>query len=210
MEYLRDNDWLGPDLLAAHWNSCTEGDIEILAQIGTHLAHCPASGSRHGSHRGANMPKIFDAGVNVALGTDNMSADMFQALSIGIIINRGKRGSGTQPTPIDFLECATRNGARAVGREHDLGSLEPEKKADLTIINLRRAHMVPTTNLLSNIVHYGQASDVETVMVDGHFVMENGRVLTMNEEDVLRHAQEAAISAWERLHQMYPDIPMPE
>lgn len=210
IEYLRDNGWLGPDLLAAHWLFASEGDIEILAETGTHMAHCPASGSRRGSHSGARMPSIFDAGVNVALGTDNMSEDMFQALSIGIIINRGKRGGGTQPMPVDLLDCATRNGATALGRSHDLGSLEQGKKADLTIISLKRAHMVPTIDLLSNIVHYGQASDVETVIVDGQLVMKEGTVLTMNEEDVLQQAQEATISSWKRLLETYPDIPVPE
>ena len=210
IEYLRDNGWLGPDLLAAHWIFASEGDVEILAEMGTHMAHCPASGSRRGSHGGAKMPSVFDAGVNVALGTDNMSEDMFQALSIGIILNRGMRGGGTQPMPVDLLDCATRNGARALGRNNDLGSLEPGKKADLTIISLRRAHMVPTIDLLSNLVHYGQASDVESVMVDGRLVMENGKVLTMNETDVLRQAQEATISSWTRLHEIYPDIPVPE
>ena len=210
VEYLRDNGWLGPDLLAAHWRFCTESDIEILAETGTHMAHCPASGSRHGSHGGARMPNIFDAGVNVALGTDNMSEDMFQALSIGLIINRGMRGGGTYPMPTQLLQCATRNGARALGREQDLGSLQPGKLADLSIMNLKRPHLVPTINLLSNIVHYGQASDVETVMVGGQMVMENSKVNTMNEEDVLNNAQEAAASTWTRLHQLFPDIQKPD
>ena len=210
VEYLRDNGWLGSELLAAHWIFCTEQDIEILAETGTHMAHCPASGSRHGSHSGAKMPTIFDAGVNVALGTDNMSEDMFQALSIGLIINRGKRGSGTEPAPSQILDCATRNGAFALDRQANLGTIEQGKLADLSIVNLRRPHLTPNINLLSNLVHYGQASDVESVMVGGRMVMQNGKVLTMNEDDTLRNAQEATANAWARMHEMYPDIRVPE
>ncbi len=206
-EYLRDNGWLGPELLAAHWSFCTESDIDILAESGTHMAHCPASSSRRGSYGGANMPYIVDAGVNVALGTDNMSEDMWQALSIGIIVNRGKRGGGIYPTPRQFLDCVTRNGALALGRDKDMGTLEAGKLADVTIVDLRRPHLTPVNNLLSNLVHYGQAADVETVIVGGEMVMRDGKVLTMNEDDVVRNAAEATTSAWMRLREQFPDIP---
>ena len=206
-EYLREHGWLGPDLLAAHWSNCTQSDIDILAESGTHMAHCPASGSRRGTHGGADMPAIFDAGVNVALGTDNMSEDMFQALSTGIMINRGKRGGGPIPTPDEFLQCSNLNGARALGREDDLGSVEAGKLADIIIVNTRRPHMIPEVRLVSNLVHYGQASDVESVMVGGEFVMEDGKVLTMDEDAVMRNAQEATVGAWQRMHEQFPDIP---
>ncbi len=78
VEYLDQNDWLGPDLVAAHWSFCSEQNIERLADTGTHMAHCPANSSRRGSNWGVKMPQIFDAGVNVALGTDNMTEDISQ------------------------------------------------------------------------------------------------------------------------------------
>jgi len=206
-EYLRDNDWLGDDVLAAHWSHCTESDIEILAESGVHIAHCPASGSRGGFHRAANMLSIVDAGVNVALGTDNMSEDMFDAMKIGIALNRGKRGDRARPTPGEMLDAATINGAKALGREADLGSLKVGKHADIVMVNLRTPNMTPVINLLSNLVHYGQAGNVEAVMVAGRFLMQDGELTTMNEQDVLRHAQEATVSAWGRLSEIYPDIP---
>lgn len=132
---------------------------------------------------------------------------MWQALSVGIIVNRGKRGGGPVPTPRTMLEWATRNGARALGREDDLGSLEPGKLADIALVDLRRAHLTPSNNLLSNLVHYGQASDVDTLIVGGEMVMRDGRVLTMNEDDVLRNAREATRNAWARLSEQFPDIP---
>lgn len=210
VEYLQDNGWLGPDLLAAHWTHCTEKDIEILAETGVHMATCPASSSTHGNFGIANYPAIFDAGINVALGTDNMTEDMFHAMNMGLITQRGMRGGSINPTPQQMLHCATTNGAKALGRDHDLGSIEAGKLADLCIISLTRPHLVPAISLLSNLVHYGQAGDVETVMVDGEFVMRDGKVLTMNEEDVVRNAREATVSSWRRLHEQYPDIPMPD
>ena len=84
--------------------------------------------------------------------------------------------------------------------------MELGKLADLCIVNLMRPHMVPEINLLSNLVHYGQASDADTVIVGGEVIMEGGEVLTMNEEDVFTNAQAATISARRRLHERFPDI----
>ncbi len=209
VEYLQDNGWLDSDVLAAHWTYCTEKDIEILAETGVHMATCPSSSSTHGNFGLANYPAIFDAGVNVALGTDNMTEDMFHAMNKGLITQRGMRGGGINPPPEVMLRCATTNGATALGRDHDLGSIEAGKLADLCIVNANRPHLVPAINIVSNLVHYGQAGDVETVMVDGEMVMQDGVVLTMNEEDVVRNAQEATVSSWRRLHEQYPDVPMP-
>ena len=86
------------------------------------MAHCAASSSRRGYHRLADLPALLDAGVNVTLGTDNMSEDMFEAMRIGIVVNRGMRRDGKVPTPREVLSWATVNGARALNR-NDLGSL---------------------------------------------------------------------------------------
>jgi 5-methylthioadenosine/S-adenosylhomocysteine deaminase len=207
-EYLRENGWLGSDVVAAHWTFCTEKDIEILAGSGTHMAHCPANSSRRGPHQ-ALFKNILESRINVALGTDNMTEDVFHTLKIGLILYRGGLGGGVNPKPQQLLEAMTRHGALALARQDDLGSIEPGKRADLTFINLDRAHLRPILNLVSNLVHYGHPGAVESVMVDGKFVMFEGRVLTMNEADTLRNAQEAAESAWRRLQERSPDIPMP-
>ena len=94
------------------------------------MAHCAASSSRRGYHRLANIPGLLDAGVNVALGTDNMSEDMFEAMRIGIVVNRGMLHDGKVPAPAEVLTWATANGAGALARD-DLGSLEVGKRADL-------------------------------------------------------------------------------
>ena len=207
-EYLLDHDWLGSDVLAAHCTHCSDSDIGLLAETGTSMAHCPASSARRGFHRLANMPDLVDAGVNVTLGTDNMSEDMFDALRIGIIANRGLRREVGRPTPSEMLTWATRSGAQALARD-DLGSLEPGMKADLAVVRLDRPHLAPALDVVSSLVHYGQASDMESVMVDGDWIMKDGEVLTMDEEAAIQAAEEAALSAWRRLQQRWPDVEAP-
>ena len=125
-EYLDDNDWLGPDVVGAHWTYCTASDIDLLADRGVHMAHCPANSSRRGPHR-VLAGRILDAGVNIAFGTDNMTEDMFQAMKIGSIIHRGgaggkNEGGGADPAPEHALRAATaprRTGPRPRGRPRD-------------------------------------------------------------------------------------------
>jgi len=207
-EYLLDNDWLGDDVVAAHWTYCTDADVDLLAEHGVHLAHCPANSSRRGPHK-APLGRIQSAGVNIALGTDNMTEDMFQALKIGSIVHRGGHGGGVDPTPQATLDAATRNGAMALGRLDDLGTLEAGKKADLMILDLNQAHLRPIINLVSSIVHYGHPGAVESVMVDGRFLMRDGKVLSMNEDDVIAEAQDATVAAWHRLSETSGDIDLP-
>jgi 5-methylthioadenosine/S-adenosylhomocysteine deaminase len=152
----------------------------------------------------------MDAGVNIALATDNMTEDMFQAMTIGSIVHRGSRGGGICPAPQEILDGVTRNGALSLGRLDELGSLEAGKKADITVIDLDNPSLRPAINLVSNIVHYGHPGIVDSVMVDGEFVMRDRKVLCMNEREVVEAAQAAVEGAWRRLHEQAPDVPMPE
>ena len=208
-QYLERNDWVGPDVVGAHWTYCDDDDVALLAKHGVHMAHCPANSSRRGPHT-APMAKILDSGVNVALGTDNMTEDMFQAMNIGSIIHRGSYGGGTRPQPQALLDGATRNGALSLGALQQIGSIEVGKKADLTVFDLDDPLMVPRINLTSNIVHYGHPGMVESVMVDGEFLMRDRKVLCMDEKAVLSNAQTATGAAWRRLHEKSPDLPLPD
>ena len=212
-QYLDDNDWLGPDVVGAHWTYCTAPDIDLLAERGVHMAHCPANSSRCGPHR-VLAGRILDAGVNIAFGTDNMTEDMFQAMKIGSIIHRGgaggaNEGGGVEPSPEHALRAATLHGAKALGREGDLGTLTPGKLADLVILDLDQAHLRPIINLVSSLVHYGHPGCVDSVMVEGRFLMRDGEVTCMNVRDTLDAAQEATVAAWHRLHETSEDIEFP-
>ena len=212
-EYLDDNDWLGPDVVGAHWTYCTASDIDLLAERGVHMAHCPANSSRRGPHR-VLAGRILDAGVNVAFGTDNMTEDMFQAMKIGSIVHRGgaggkNEGGGVDPGPEHALRAATVHGARALGREADLGTLAPGKLADLVILDLAQAHLRPIVNLVSSLVHYGHPGCVDSVMVEGRFLMRDGEVTSVDVRDTLDAAQAATVAAWRRLHERSGDIELP-
>jgi 5-methylthioadenosine/S-adenosylhomocysteine deaminase len=207
-EYLDREGWLGPDLVGAHWTFCSESDIDLLAERGVHFAHCPANSSRRGPHK-VRADRIIDRGINIALGTDNMTEDMFQAMKLGSVVHRGSFGGGVRPAPQELLDGATRNAAASLGRLEDLGSIERGKRADLTVLDLDSPALRPIINLTSNIVHYGTPACVDSVLVDGRFIMRAGRVLTMDEREVIRDAQVATESVWRRLLVREPDLPRP-
>ena len=207
-EYLDANDWLGPDVVGAHWTFCTHDDVQLLAERGVHMAHCPANSSRRGPHKALSRD-IIDAGVNIVLGTDNMTEDMFQAMKIGTIVHRGAGGGGVDPGPLHALQAATINGAKALGRTHDLGTLAPGKRADITVLDLNNPSMAPVINLVSSIVHYGHPGVVSAVAVEGRFLMKDGKIICMNEAEVVAEAQEATRAAWHRLGEISPDIELP-
>lgn len=211
--YLDREGFLGPDLTCAHWTYCTPADIALLAERGVQMAHNPANSSRKGPHTVA-IGLIRDAGVNIALGTDNMTEDLFHALKIGLILHRGGRGRDTEggidPQPQDMLDMITRNGARSVGAQDQIGSLEAGKKADLTIIDLNQPVMRPLIRLVSNLVHYGHPGIVHSVIVDGEFVMRDRKVLTIDEQALLDEAQAVTQRVWERMIANNPDIAPPQ
>lgn len=211
-QYLDREGFLGPDLVGAHWTYCTPADVELLAARGTQMAHCPANSSRRGPHT-APVGLIRDAGVNVAFGTDNMTEDMFHALKIGLIVHRGGRGrakeGGVDPQPQAMLDGITRNAARSVGAEAEIGSIETGKKADLTFIDLNTPAMRPIIRLVANIVHYGHPGIVHSVMTDGEFLLRDRKVLALDEAALLQEAQQVTQRVWQRMIAKNPDIPPP-
>jgi 5-methylthioadenosine/S-adenosylhomocysteine deaminase len=210
--YLDREGFLGPDLTAAHWTFCTRADVELLAARGVMLAHCPASSSRRGLHK-APIGLIRDAGVTVAVGTDNMSEDIFQAMAIGCIVHRTGRGregeGGTSPSAQDMLDMVSVNAARSVGAADEIGAIRPGLKADLTLVDLNNPAMRPVIRLISNIVHYGHPGLVHSVMVDGQFVMRDRKILTIDEDALLDEAQEVTERVWQRMIAANPDIAPP-
>ncbi|NMJ40860.1 amidohydrolase family protein [Roseomonas sp. JC162] len=211
-EYLDREGFLGPELVGAHWTYCSASDVELLASRGTQMVHCPANSSRRGPHT-APVGLIRDAGINIAIGTDNMTEDMFHALKIGLIVHRGGRGrareGGVNPQPQALLDGITRNAARSVGASAEIGSIEVGKKADLTIIDLNVPAMRPIIRLVSNIVHYGHPGIVHSVMTDGVFLMRDRKVLALDEASLLKESQKVTERVWQRMMAKNPDIPPP-
>lgn len=163
------------------------------------------------ARRGAAAParELQAAGCTLGMGSDNMAEDMVEVMRTGLFMERVRLNDEMWPQPEDVLEWATLGGARVMGMGEGLGSLEVGKQADLVLVNTRRAHLVPVLRIVSDFVHNGMASDVESVMVAGRFIMRDGVVLAVDEADLLRRAEEIAHRAWRRLRDRYPDVPFP-
>jgi 5-methylthioadenosine/S-adenosylhomocysteine deaminase len=206
-EYLFQHGFLSSRLVAAHCRFMSPGEISHLGRSRASVSHNAAMAAR----RAAAPPiqALAAAGCNIAMGTDNMAHDMLEAMRTGLFVERISRQDGERPWPEDVLEWGTRNGATALGLGADVGGLEVGKKADLVILDTRRPHLVPTLRIVSAWIHNGQAGDVESVMVDGRWLMRDRRVLTIDEADVVTRAEEIGRRVWRQLVARYPNVPFP-
>lgn len=181
--------------IAAHCVHVNDEDIQILAESKVSVAHNPTSNLKLASGF-APVEKMLKAGVNVALGTDGASSNnnlnMFEEIHLASIINKALNYDAVSVPAETVIKMATINGAKALGIEEELGSLEVGKKADIILIDLRKPHLVPLHNPLSAICYAAQSSDVHTVMVDGKILMENYELKTIDVERAMYEAEEAA------------------
>jgi len=196
-EALDDAGLLNERLLAAHCLFLGDADMARVGRAGIHVAHIPKGNATGGTM--APTPRLRAAGANIALGTDNMHADMVEVMRWALAVARMQEGRvGEDWQPCHALEMATLGGARAMGLQKDLGSIEIGKKADLVVFDFRRIHLTPDVNPLGNLVHVGQGRDVEHVLVDGRVVVESGRSTLADMDAVRRDAQRAADALWAR------------
>lgn len=196
-ELLEDVGLLNDRLTAAHCIFVTDSDIDRCGRAGINVAHIPKGNATGGTI--APTGKLRAAGANLALGTDNMHADMVEVMRWALAIGRVQEGKVSDAwQPKDMLGAATRGGARAMGLADEIGSLETGKKADLVGFDFRRPHLVPDVNPVGTLVHTGQGRDVELVLVDGRMVVEGGRPTLVDMDTVLADAQHAAEALWRR------------
>jgi 5-methylthioadenosine/S-adenosylhomocysteine deaminase len=196
-EVLDDAGLLHDRLIAAHCVYLDDADIARVGRSGMTVAHVPKGNATGGMV--APTPKLRRAGARLALGTDNMHADMIEVMRWALVIGRIQEGRITDDwQPTTALRMATLEGARAMGVDRDLGSLVAGKKADLVAVDFRRPHLTPMTSALGNLVHTAHGRDVEMVMVDGRMVVEGGRATLVDEEEVRRTAADAARALWRR------------
>lgn len=196
-ELLDDVGLLNDRLIAAHCIHVGEGDIARIGKAGVHVAHIAKGNQTHGHTAPTN--RLRDAGAKLTLGTDNMHADMIEVMRWALNTGRLQDGKVTASwQPATVFEMATLAGARAMGLEEELGSLESGKKADVVLLDYRRPHLVPVINPLGNLVHTAHGRDVDTVIVDGRIVVAGGKPLLVDQDQILADAQAAAESLWER------------
>lgn len=202
-EYLAQCDFLSERLLAAHCRCMTAAEEQILSTSGATAVFNAAIAARRGLS--PRIDELETGGCTIVMGTDNMAEDMVEAMRTGMFMERVRRQDGRQPTPYQAFNWATRNGYRSLGLP-DGGWLAPGNKADLILVNLRRAHLVPLIRVVSNFVHQGQARDIEWVMVDGRWLMRDGAILTMDESAIIEEANRIGRNAWKQVFDNHPEF----
>jgi len=194
MAYLDSLGVLDERLIAAHCVSLTDKDMTIMKKRNVKVSHNPISNLKLASGI-SPVPKMLKKGITVSLGTDspcsNNTADMFEIMKTTAIIHKGINKNPTVMPAEQVLEMATLEGAKALSWENEIGSIEVGKKADLSIISLKRPHLCPLYSEVSHLVYAAKASDVETVIINGRIVMENRKLTMLNIEKVMDVVEKA-------------------
>lgn len=193
VRYLQELGLLSPRVLAAHVVWPADGEIELLSEHGVGVAHCPQSNMKVAAGI-APVPAMITAGVAVGLGTDgaasNNDLDLWEEIDTAAKLHKVNT---LNPTVIDArqaLRMATIEGARALGMEAEIGSLEVGKRADVIVVGADGFHQQPHYDPYSLLVYSTKASDVETVIVDGRLVVDNGSVLTLDTRQILEKTRQ--------------------
>lgn len=191
----------GRHVVLAHCVHLDAAEFEILARTRTNVAHCPSSNLKLGSGV-AEVSKMLNEGISVSVGADgaacNNRLDMFTEMRTMALLQKAMHGPEVIPAK-QALRIATIEGARALGLEKEIGTLETGKRADLIAVNLNTLHAAPYANdPVSALVYSAQTSDVLTVVIDGRLVMSDRKLLTLNEESVLEETNRERLELMKR------------
>ena len=190
-EYLDKIGFLDNRVLAAHGVWLTKNEVRLFGKKGVRVAHCPVSNMKLASGGTAPVPEMLDARVPVGLGTDgpasNNSLDMFDTMKMTALVHKNSRWDSTIMTAQQVLDLATIGGARCIGREKDLGSIEVGKRADLVLLDLRDPNMIPIhqkETVVSDLVYSANGQNVDTTIVEGKPLMVNRRFTALDPEKI--------------------------
>ncbi len=198
VEWLQDIGFLGPRVCLTHviyiaGHSATGDppgdDLKILADSGTSACHCPVVSAR-GGKRLESFSRYVEAGINMGLGTDTFPPNMVDEMLIGSLVNKTVEGERSAGTIRDFYNASTIGGAKALGRD-DLGRLAAGCTADISVFNLSNLAHGPVDDPMRTLIHASHDGQCDTVMVGGKVVVEDGRVVGVDEEELGRRAREA-------------------
>jgi 5-methylthioadenosine/S-adenosylhomocysteine deaminase len=195
VQYLDKIGVLGGNSAAVHCVWLDDGEMDVLAASGTAVCHCPESNMKLASGV-ARIPEFLKRGVPVGLGTDGCASnnDLDMLLELDTMAKLHKVAS-MNPMVVDAaaaLRIATVGGARVLGLQDLIGSVEPGKCADLIVVDMRQPHLTPLYNLYSQIVYACRGSDVRDVIIDGKVVMRNRRLLTLDVQQAMDDVREIA------------------
>jgi 5-methylthioadenosine/S-adenosylhomocysteine deaminase len=184
--YLDSLGLTGRHVALAHCVHLSDEEIEILKTTQTNVAHCPSSNLKLGSGI-APIVKLLEQGVSVSLGADgaacNNRLDMFTEMRTAALLQKALHGPEVLPAT-RALRMATIDGAKALGLDAEVGSLEVGKRADVAAVRLDGLHSTPVEDVVSAVVYSAQPDDVDTVVIDGEVVLRDRKLLKLDESDI--------------------------
>jgi cytosine/adenosine deaminase-related metal-dependent hydrolase len=189
---------LDRNVVLVHMIHVNEREIGLLSESGTNVAHCPATALKlvYGMWKTGAFPEMLKAGVNVCLGSDASDCsnyqDIVRVMYLAAVLFKDYRLDANFMGAETAIEMATIRGARAVGLDKEIGSLEIGKKADLIVIDMKGADWLPRYNPIQNLVYSASGNSVETVLIDGRIVMENREIKTVDEEKILARVKKSS------------------
>ncbi|MGI1691192.1 amidohydrolase [Thermoanaerobacter uzonensis] len=195
VKHLKDIGVFDVPTIAAHCVHVSDEDIEILKEMKVSPVYNPTSNAKLASGF-APVDQMLKKGINVALGTDgpasNNNLNMFEEIHFAVTINKALNYDALAVPALEALKMATINGAKALLWDKEIGSIEVGKKADIVIIDIDKPHFYPHHNLISALAYTAQASDVDTVIINGKIIMENREIKTADVEKVMYNVEKRA------------------
>jgi cytosine/adenosine deaminase-related metal-dependent hydrolase len=170
----------------------SDREIDIIAQTGTKVVHCPIANSYLG-YGIAPISQMLSRGITVGLGTDGAASYTYDMLEVGRtagILQKATKLDAEAVTAEQIMEMLTIQGAKVLGLDNEVGSIEPGKKADVIVVDFNSPHLLPGGRWLPKLIYSARGSDVVHTIVEGQLVMEDRKVLTMDENRVMADAIE--------------------
>lgn len=194
-EYLESLGLLGPDVVAAHAVWLSDNEIDIIKKYDVKISHNPCSNMKLASGI-SPVAKLLENGICVSLGTDGASSnnnlDLLEEMKFASLLQKVDTLNPLVLPACEVLKMATINGARALGLEDEIGSIEVGKKADLILLDNNSVNMTPdSSDLCSNVVYSANGSNVDTTICNGKILMENKKLTTLDEEEIYKKARMA-------------------
>lgn len=196
VEHLHHLGVLDSNVVLTHMVHVADREIELLAQANASVIHCPTTALKlnYGLSSHGRFPEMLEHGVNVGVGGDASDcsnfADMIRVMYLAAVLPKDYRNDPGISAAETSIEMATINGARAMGMDKDIGSLEPGKRADVIVLNMWRPEWIPNYSEVQNLVYSADGRSVETVFVNGRLIMDHGKVLTVDEDEVIAKGME--------------------
>ena len=184
-EYLNDLNVFDVKTILAHGIYLSDSDIEILKSKNTGIAHNPISNCKLSSGI-CNVTKLHENGICVGIGTDGSGStttlDMFEEMRLTAYLQKVNTLNSVAIKAYDVLKMATIEGAKVLGLENEIGTIEEGKKADIILIDINKPHLYPLNDIATNLVYSANGSDVDTVIIDGKVVMKNRELTSIDEK----------------------------